>query len=167
MLWELGLLSVLVPCAYWGVLYLRRRPFGTITYGAMLLGTAMLAAVPLLAGHGAPGWVDALGAVALGAGACLLLVAPALRSAARWAVATDRLGLALVLIDLRDLLQPGTGGREEKRMVQTLREVHAGRVDEAVGALRAVRDRAPPSVRPGLDERITLLYLSAQRWGDA
>lgn len=166
MLWELALLSVLVPCSYWGLLFVRRQPFGSATYGWMLLAVASLAVVALASGDG-PAWVDALGAVALGAGACLLVVAPALRAAARWAVATDRLRLAGVLVDIRDVLQPGTGGREEKKTIATLREVHAGRVDEAVGALRAVRERAPPAVRAGLDERIVLLYLSAQRWDDA
>jgi membrane associated rhomboid family serine protease len=166
MLFELALLSVAIPAGYWGAVYLRRRPFGTATFGVMLLATALLAVVAVAARR-AGSDVDWLGAVALGAGAMLLVVGPLLRAAARWAVQAERLGLATVLVELRDLVQPGTGGREEKVLVRSLREVRAGRVDHAVAALVAVRPHASPPGRRQIDERIALLYLSAFRQRDA
>lgn len=166
MLFELALLSVAIPAGYWGAVYLRRRPFGTATFGIMLLTTALLAVVAVAARR-AGSDVDWLGAIALGAGAMLLLVGPALRAAARRAVQAERLGLATVLVELRDLVQPGTGGREEKVLVRSLREVRAGRVDQAVAALVAVRPHASPPGRRQIDERVALLYLSAFRQRDA
>jgi membrane associated rhomboid family serine protease len=166
MLFELALLSVAIPAGYWGAVHVRRRPFGTATYGIMLLAVAVLGVVAVAARR-AGSDVDWLGAIALGAGLMLLVVGPMLRTAARRAVQSENLGLAAVLIELRDLLQPGTGGREEKVLVRSLREVRAGRVEQAVAALVAVRPHATPPGRRQIDERIALLYLSAFRHGDA
>ena len=167
MLWDLALFSILVPTGYWGLLYVRRKPYGTATFGWMLLATTAFAGLALLGRSSDAGWADLIGAIAIGAGAVQLIVGPLLRGAARWAVGNDRLRLAAILVDIRDLLQPGMGGREDKRMVAALRDVKEGRVDAAVAALESLRDRAPASARTAIDERIVLLYLSAQRWQDA
>jgi membrane associated rhomboid family serine protease len=167
LLWELALFSILVPTGYWGLLYVRRKPYGTATYGWMLVATAALAGLALIGRSSDAGWADLIGAIAVGAGAVQLIVGPLLRGAARWAVGNDRLRLAAILVDIRDLLQPGMGGREDKRMVAALRDVKEGRVDAAVAALESLRERAPASARTAIDERIVLLYLSAQRWQDA
>jgi membrane associated rhomboid family serine protease len=168
-LWELALFSVLVPSVYWGVVHVRKRPFGSVTYGAMLIVTAAIAGIAILGRRADAGWADPLAVVALGAGIVQLVLTPLIRAAARWAVATDRLRLAMVLVDLRDLLQPGTGGRDEKRTIAALRDVKAGRVDAAVAALRAMRDHSShrPDAQAAVDERIVLLLLSAQRWQEA
>ena len=167
MLWELALFSILVPTGYWGILYVRRKPYGSAAFGWMLVATAALAGLALLGRSNGAGWADLVGVIAVGAGAVQLIVGPLLRSAARWAVASDRLRLAAALVDVRDVLQPGMGGREDKRMVAALRDVKEGRVDAAVAALETLRERAPASARPAIDERIVLLYLSAQRWQEA
>jgi membrane associated rhomboid family serine protease len=166
-LFEIALVSILIPTAYWGVLYVRRRPFGSATAGWMLLATAGLAGFALIGRRAGLGGADVLGAIALGTGTVQLLIAPTVRAAARWAVASDRLRLAAVLVDLRDLLQPGMGGGEDKRVVAALRDVKEGRVDHAIDALESLRGRAPEAARPAIDERIVLLLLSAQRWRDA
>jgi len=168
MLWELALFSIFAPAAYWGVVTIRRPPFGVATYGWMLVGTAVAIAIAYLGGRsGAGSWTDALAVIGVGVGAVMLIVAPMLRMAARWAVTTDRLRLAAALVDVRDLLQPGMGGRDEKHIVATMREVKEGRVDHAVAALEALRTRAPAGAATAIDERIAALYLSAQRFEDA
>ena len=161
MLWELALFSILVPTAYWGVMYVRRRPFGSAVFGGMLLATAALATLALATGH------RGVAVVAIGAGVVQLFVAPLLRAGARWAVSRDHLRLATFLVEVRDLLQPGMGGKEDLRMVAALRDVKEGRVDTALAALARLRERAPAGARPAIDERIVLLYLSARRWDDA
>jgi membrane associated rhomboid family serine protease len=167
LLWELALFSILVPAGYFGILHARRRPFGTATYGVMLIATAALAGIALLGQRAGAGWADLVGAIALGAGSVQLVIAPMLRGLARWAVATDRLDLAAVLVDVRDLLQPGMGGRDDKRTVRALRDVRDGRIDQTIASLEAMRERAPADARRTLDERIVMLYLSAHRWADA
>jgi membrane associated rhomboid family serine protease len=167
MLWELALFSILVPTGYWGATYVRRKPYGSSTFGWMLVATAALALIALIGRSSHAGWANLIGAIAVGAGVVQLIVGPLLRAAARWAVGNDRLRLAAVIVDVRDVLQPGMGGRDDKRMVAALRDVKEGRVDAAVAALESLRERAPASARNAIDERIVLLYLSAQRWQDA
>jgi rhomboid protease GluP len=165
--WEIVLFSILAATAYRGGLLAWRRPFGSATAGYMLLATAALAGIALAGEDSGAAWWKAVGTIAVGAAAVQLIGAPLLRAGAAAALRDDRLRLAAVLVDIRDVLQPGTGGREEKRMIAALRDVKEGRVDNAIAALSALRDRAPANAKASLEERIIVLQISAQRWGDA
>ncbi len=166
MSFELALVMVAVPASYWGVLLVRRRVAPTFAW--MLTATGAAAWIAYIAHTSdAPGPIDAIGAVAIGAGVCLLVLGPFARRAARWAIATDRLKLAAALVEVGDLLQPGTAGPDDKASLTALRDVRAGEVDGAIDALRSARAKAPPPLHRAFDERIALLYVVAMRWDDA
>jgi rhomboid protease GluP len=166
MSFELALVMVAVPASYWGVLLVRRRVAPTFAW--MLTATGAAAWLAYAAHKSdAPGPIDLVGAVAIGAGVCLLVLGPMARRAARWAVATDRLRLAAALVEIGDLLQPGTSGPDDKASLAALRDVRAGEVDAAIDALRAARAKAPAQLHRAFDERIALLYVVAMRWADA
>src|SRR6185436_12799325 len=114
------------------------------------------------------GWLGIPGAIGLGAGLCLLVIGPLARALARRMVAAERMGLAIRLLDLAELLAPGSGVAEEKAVVRAMVEIRAGRVEQTVEALTAARERAPGAdTRLAIDERIAMLYLTAYRWRDA
>jgi membrane associated rhomboid family serine protease len=165
MLYELVLLSVAIMASSWGVMLLRRRAAPTFAWA--LLATAAAGWIAY-AGRltGGPRALGVLGAIAVGAGAVLLVVGPTVRQAARWAVATDRLRLAAVLVEIARVLQPGTGDGDQATLA-ALREVRSGEIDGAVDALRRARGQAPTELHRAFDERITLLYVVAMRWEDA
>jgi hypothetical protein len=166
-IYELALVSVLIGAGYWGVFFVRRRPHGTATFGIMQLAAAALAGLGLV-GHALA--VPALGiggAVGVGAGLCLLVIGPLARGLARWAVTTERMAIAIRLLDVAELLAPGSGVAEEKALVRAMSEIREGRIDPTVDALTAAREGAPAEARLAIDERIALLYLAAHRWGDA
>jgi rhomboid protease GluP len=166
MSFELALVMVAVPASYWGVLLVRRGVAPTFAW--MLTATGAAAWISYAAHRSdAPGAVDALGAVAIGAGVCLLVLGPMARRAARWAIATDRLKLAAALVEIGDLLQPGTAGPDDKASLTALRDVRSGEVDAAIDALRSARAKAPQQLHRAFDERIALLYVVAMRWADA
>lgn len=170
MLYEYALISVLIASGYWGIFFLRRQPSGTPTFGIMQLAAAALAGLGLLGrddDHADHGWLDVAGAIGLGAGLCLLVVGPMVRALARRFAAAERLGIAGKLLDVAELLAPGSGVAEEKAVLGAMREIRDGRVEETVEALTAAKDRAPAEARVAIDERIALLYLAAYRWKDA
>ena len=168
MVYELLLLSVVVACGYWGWFFVRRRPTGSPMFGIMQLAAAALAGLGLL-GHRK--YDDELlglaGAIGLGAGACLLVVGPLVRWAARKLAAAERLGAAARLLDVAEILAPGSGVAEEKAVLGAMREIRDGRIEQTVDALVAAKDRAPAEARLAIDERIALLYLAAYRWKEA
>jgi membrane associated rhomboid family serine protease len=174
-LFDLLLLSVIVVTAYLGPMVLRRLGPGQRLYGWMLLGDLALAIGAMAArrtegeAEGASADVVGLiGAIAIGGGICLAVVPPVLRNLARRALIADHLRLARVLVDARELLQPGMGARQESELISTILEVRSGQVEAAVGRLRSRRDQmAEPLARRPLDERIVMTYLYARRWDDA
>ncbi|MCE9574824.1 MAG: hypothetical protein K8W52_16865, partial [Deltaproteobacteria bacterium] len=166
MLFELALLSVAVSATVWGVTMVRRRAPAGIAFA--LCATAVLAWVAYAGRRNeGPPIFDLLGAIAIGAGACLLVIGPAVREAARWAIAHDRLQLAGALLEVHAVLQPGMGGRDDQATLRALRAVRRGEVDDVVAALRGARQEAPPVARRMFDERIALLYVVAMRWPEA
>ncbi|MGN6109178.1 MAG: hypothetical protein ACTHU0_28995, partial [Kofleriaceae bacterium] len=167
MLYEYALISVLIASGYWGQFFLRRRPHGTATYGLMLLGAAALAGLGLLGRQTDGEWLDVAGAIGIGAGTCLLVVGPVVRGAARRFAAAERFGISRRLLDLAEVLAPGSGVAEEKAVLAAMREIRDGRIEQTVDALTAARDGAPPEARVAIDERIALLYLTAYRWEEA
>ncbi|MEO7735375.1 MAG: hypothetical protein ABIY55_30760, partial [Kofleriaceae bacterium] len=167
MTYELVLISVVIGAGYWGVFFVRRQPHGSATFGLMQLGAAALAGLGLLHRTVDAPWLGVAGAIGAGAGACLLVLGPLVRMLARRMVAAERVGVALRLLDLAELLAPGSGIAEEKALVRAMTEIREGRIDPTVEALTAARDRAPADARLAIDERIAMLYLAAYRWRDA
>ena len=170
MFFEILLLSTIVVTGYLGPMILRRLPPGRRWYGVLLCGDLALSIVAFAARRteGPSTTGDLLGVIAIGAGVCLIMVPPVLRDLARRALIADRLRIAIFFIDLRELLQPGMGARQERELVEAIFAVRSGRVDDAVDVLRDTRDAlADPLAKRQIDERIVLTYLSARRWDGA
>jgi membrane associated rhomboid family serine protease len=166
-IYELALISVVIGAGYWGWFFVRQRPHGTATFGIMQLAAAGLAGLGVLGHRLGIGWLGIPGAIGLGGGACLLLLGPLVRVAARWQVAAERMSWAMRLLDLAELLAPGSGVAEEKALVRAMSEIREGRIEHTVDALSKARDRASAEARLAIDERIAMLYLAAYRWHDA
>ncbi len=168
MYYELALISVVVAGAYWGWYFLTKQPHGTATFGIMQLVAAILCGVGLYA-HRYDGarWMGIAGAIGLGAGTCLLVVGPLVRVLARRFAAAERLGIAGRLLDVADLLAPGSGVADEKALIGAMKEIRDGHIEHTVDALTAAKDRAPADARLAIDERIAMLYLAAYRWSEA
>ncbi|HEX3482674.1 MAG TPA: rhomboid family intramembrane serine protease [Kofleriaceae bacterium] len=168
MIYELGLVSVVVGAGYWGWYFVRHRPHGTATFGWMQLAAAALAGLGFLGHRLDIGWLGILGAIGLGAGLCLLLLGPLARMLARRMVAAERMAVATWLLDLAELLAPGSGVAEDKAVVRAMADIREGRIDQTIEALTAARDQVPGAdARLAIDERIAMLYLTAYRWRDA
>ncbi len=170
MLFELGLLSVIVVTAYLGPMMMRRLPSGARTYAWMLLTDLGLATYAFLARQdsSAGSLPDLIGAVAIGGAVFLVVVPPLLRDLARRFVWRDRLRLALLVIDARELLQPHMGAAQERELVEAILAVREGRVSEAIQFLRDTRAALDnPSARRQIDERIVMTYLYARQWDEA
>ncbi|MEP6866113.1 MAG: rhomboid family intramembrane serine protease [Deltaproteobacteria bacterium] len=167
MYYELALISVLIAASYWGLFFIRTGPQMRL-YGVMQLGAAVLAGLGLYhRREGGPALLGIAGAIGTGAGACLLLLAPLARATARRFAAAERFKIAARLLDIADLLAPGSGVGEEKALLAAMREIRDGNIDESVGTLTAAREQAPLDARLVIDERIAMLYLAAYRWDDA
>jgi membrane associated rhomboid family serine protease len=168
MFYEYALISVIIASGYWGIFFLRRPPNGNLTFGLMQLGAALLSGLGLYgARYSEARWLGVAGAIGLGAGACLLVVGPVVRGLARRFASAERLGIAARLLDIAELLAPGSGVAEEKAVLGAMKEIRDGRIEETVDALTAAKDRAPGEAKRAIDERIALLYLAAYRWDDA
>ncbi|HEX8115192.1 MAG TPA: hypothetical protein VF516_46005, partial [Kofleriaceae bacterium] len=94
MIYELALVSVVVGAGYWGWYFVRRRPHGTATFGAMQLAAAVLALLGFLGHRRDIAWLGIPGAIGLGAGACLIVIGPLVRALARRMVVAERMALA-------------------------------------------------------------------------
>jgi membrane associated rhomboid family serine protease len=167
MLYEYALISVLIASGYWGWYFLRHQPNGTPLFGAMQLIAALLSGLGLLGRKYDHEALGVAGAIGVGGGMCLLVLGPLVRGAARRLAASERIGLAARLLDVADLLAPGSGVAEEKALLGAMKEIREGRVEHTVDALTAAKDRAPADARLVIDERIAMLYLAAYRWSDA
>ena len=167
MTYELLLISVVIGAGYWGVFFVRQRPHGTATFGLMQLAAAALSGLGLVGRKVDAGWLGVAGAIGVGAGACLLVVGPIVRVVARRAVAAEWIGLATRLLDLAELLAPGSGVAEEKALLHAMTEIREGRIEQTVDALTEAKLRAPADARLAIDERIAMLYVTAYRWSDA
>lgn len=170
MFYELALISVVIACGYWGYYFLRHQPHGTPQFGLMQLAAAALAGLGLLGRHYVEhSALGVLGAIGLGAGACLLVVGPFVRGVARRFAAAERTAIATRLLDIAEILAPGSGVAEEKALLGAMKEIREGRVEQAVDALTQAKNAptATADARLAIDERIAMLYLAAYRWGDA
>jgi rhomboid protease GluP len=165
--YELALISVVIGAGYGGWFFLRQRPYGTATFGIMQLAAAVLAGLGLAGRKVDAAWLGIAGAIGIGAGACLLVLSPIVRMVARRLVAVDRIGAAMRLLDLAELLAPGSGVAEEKALLHAMTEIREGRIEQTVDVLAAAKQRAPAAARLALDERIAMLYVTAYRWSEA
>ena len=167
MYYELALISVVIAAGYWGVFFVRQPQ--TRVYGAMLAAAAGLAGLGLYGRklEDAPAALGLFGAIGIGAAACLLVLGPLVRAAARRFAAGERFTMAQRLLDIADVLAPGSGVAEEKALLVAMREISGGHIDQTIGALTAAKDRAPAEAKLAIDERIAMLYLAAYRWDDA
>jgi membrane associated rhomboid family serine protease len=167
MLYEYALISVVIASGYWGYYFLRHRPNGTATFGIMQVAAAALAGLGLLGRKYDESILNIAGAVGLGAGMCLLVIGPLVRGLARRLAGMERIGIASRLLDVAEVLAPGSGVAEEKALLGAMKDIREGRVEQTVDALTAAKDRAPAEARLAIDERIAMLYLAAYRWSDA
>ena len=136
----------------------------------MLLAAAALAGLGLYGRklEDVPPALGLAGAIGLGAAACLLVVGPLIRTMARRFAASERFAIAQRLLDVADMLAPGSGVAEEKALLgRDARDLASGDIDQTIGALTAAKDRAPAEAQLAIDERIAMLYLAAYRWDDA
>ena len=167
MTYELALIAVMMGAGYWGIVFVRQQPHGTATFGVMQLAAAVLAGLGLVGRRASAEWLGVAGAVGIGAGGCLLVVGPLVRVLARRLVAAERTAIAMRLLDVAELLAPGSGVAEEKSLVRAMTEIREGRIEHTVDALTAAKHRAPADAQLAIDERIAMLYLTAYRWSDA
>lgn len=167
MIYETALIWVLISAGYWGVFLLRRGVYATATFPFMMIAAAALSGLGLLGSGEESRFFSLAGAVGLGAGICLLMLGPLARRFARRANSAERWLLARGLYEVAEVLQPGTGVRDEKRLASAFAEIHAGRVEDAVKALLLVRDRAPAQAQRAFDEHITMIYMTAWQWQQA
>jgi membrane associated rhomboid family serine protease len=167
MYYELALISVLIAASYWGLYFIRLGPH-TRTYGMMQVGAAALSGLGLYHRRvGGPDWFGVAGAIGVGAGTCLLVLGPIVRAAARRFAGAERFKIAERLLDVADVLAPGSGVGEEKALLAAMREIRDGNIEQTVVALTAAREQAPAEARLAIDERIAMLYLAAYRWDEA
>ncbi|MCP4448662.1 MAG: rhomboid family intramembrane serine protease [Myxococcales bacterium] len=169
-MFELLLLSVVVSTAYLGPMILKRFGPHQRVYGLMLVSTLVLALVAFVdrSLNGPTSTSSTVGAVAIGS-AFFLIMAPAMiRDLGRRFLRKDRLRLAKVLAELRELLQPGMGAASEIELIETILAVREGNEQVIVDALKARKAGAEdPNSRRVLDERVVMTYLYAQRWSAA
>jgi len=167
---EIILLSVVVVTSYLGLMVVRRSAAGQRLYGYLLLTDLAIALIAFASHRGGEeqGRGDLLAVVAIGGAIALVVVPPVLRDLARRALLADRLRLALWLIDLRELLQPHMGARQERELVEAIVAVRSGQVDAAVEVLKEARGQIDdPLARRQIDERIIMTYLYARQWDGA
>jgi membrane associated rhomboid family serine protease len=167
MFYEYALISVVIASGYWAYYFLRHQPHGTALFGLMQLAAAAMAGLGLLGRHYEHPTLGIFGAIGLGAGLCLLVVGPFVRGVARRFAASERTAIASRLLDVAEILAPGSGVAEEKALIGAMKEIREGRVEQAVDALTAAKTMAPAEARVAIDERIAMLYLAAYRWRDA
>jgi rhomboid protease GluP len=165
--YDLVLLGVMIGAGYWGAFFVRQRPYGTATFGVMQLAAAVLCGLGFLGRRFDVAWLGIAGAIGIGAGMCLLVIGPLARFLARQLAASERISFAMRLLDLAELLAPGSGVAEEKALVRAMAEIREGRIEQTVDALTLARERASAEARLAIDERIAMLYLAAYRWTDA
>jgi len=167
MIYEYALISVVIASGWWGYYFVRHRPHGTALFGIMQIAAAILAGLGLVDRAYDEPVLGVFGAIGLGAGICLLILGPIVRGAARRFAAAERIGIAGRLLDIAEILAPGSGVAEEKALLAAMKEIREGRVEPTVDALTAAKDQAPAEARIAIDERIAMLYLAAHRWRDA
>jgi rhomboid protease GluP len=165
MYYELALIFVLAGGGYWGQYFVRQEQ--NRLYGILLLGSALLCVLGFIGSRYDKQGLGVPGAIGVGAGVCLLIVGPLARGLARRFAAAERFGIAQRMLDVAEVLAPGSGVADEKALLFAMREIRDGNIEQTVDALNAAKDRAPADARLAIDERIAMLYLASSRWDEA
>src|SRR4051812_27893427 len=135
LLYELALISVVIGGGYWGWFFVTRQPHGTATYGLMQVAAALLSGLGLVGRYYDVPALGVAGAVGAGAGGCLLILGPLVRTTARRFASSERFAIADRLLDLADILSPGSGVADEKALLAAMREIRDGKIGPTVDAL--------------------------------
>jgi membrane associated rhomboid family serine protease len=165
MYYELALISVAIGGAYWGWQFVRQDTLRF--YGVLNLVAALLAGLGFAGERQGDGKFGLVGAIGVGAGACLLVLGPLARGLARRAAASEYLALAQRLLSVAEVLAPGSGVGDEKALLAAMRDIRDGKIQPTVDALTSAKHGASPEARLAIDERIAMLYLAAYRWDEA
>src|SRR5688572_16764690 len=128
MLLGLFCLSVVLVTGYLAQQLLRRGGPGQRTYALMLLGDGIAALVAFLAlrQNQPPPWSDVVAAASLFGFVGLVILPRVLASLARRAIGSGRLRIGIRLLEVRELLQPGLGARQERDYVAAILDVREG-----------------------------------------
>lgn len=165
MYYELALISVVIGGGYWGFHFVRQDMLRL--YGVLNLFAALLAGLGFYGSREGDGSFGLAGAIGAGAGLCLLVLGPMARGFARRAAGAERFTIAKYLLEIADVLAPGSGVGDEKALLHAMRDIRDGNIEKTVEALEAAKRRAPPDARLAIDERIAMLYLASYRWDEA
>lgn len=165
MYYELALISIVIGGGYWGYHFVRQQPLRV--YGALNLIAAALCGLGFYGSRNGDDRFGIPGAIGVGAGACLLVLGPLARGLARRAAGSERYGLAKHMLDVADVLAPGSGVGDEKQLLAAMREIREGNIDGTIQALTAAKQRATADARFAIDERIAMLYVASYRWDEA
>lgn len=165
MYYELALILVAIVGGYWGWHFVRQDTLRL--YGVLTLAAALLALLGFIGERTDDDTFGVPGAIGVGAGACLLVLGPMARGLARRAAAAERFAIAQRLLDIAEVLAPGSGVGDEKVLLAAMREIRDGNIEQTVEALTAAKFAATPEARLAIDERIAMLYLAAYRWDEA
>ncbi len=170
MLLGLLYLSIAGVCGFHAQLLIRRGGPAQRPYAYMLIADMLLALVAFgadRAGERAP-IIGAIGAVSMGGFVFLVVLPRLLANLGRRALSADRIRLAMRMLEIRELLQPGLGARQERDYLEAIADVREGRVDKALDSLRHQRGLIEnPMARRAIDDRIVLTLLYARRWREA
>src|SRR5687768_14885091 len=141
MLIELLYLSIVLVTWFQAQMLLRKGGPAQRTYALMLVGDGIAALAAFIASRQEepPTWTGIVGAASIFGFVGLVMLPRTLAAFARRAINAGRLRLGMRLLELRELLQPGLGARQERDSVAAILDVREGRVDKALEALRAQR----------------------------
>ena len=131
---ELFYVSIALMAGYQGATVLHRGGPAQRLYGWMLLLDAALGAIAYsMSGRDEMERTTGLvGAIAIGGGVSLLILPLILRDLSRRFAAREWVRLAIKVAELRELLSPGLGGRQEADVLRVVADVRAGRIDGAL-----------------------------------
>src|SRR5262245_57484718 len=115
MYYELALIAVLVAGLYWGWYFVRHEQ--TRLYGALQMIAAVLSGLGLLGRKLDESTLGIAGAIGVGGGACLLLLGPLARGLARRFAGAERFAAAERMLDIAEVLAPGSGVADEKTLL--------------------------------------------------
>lgn len=165
MYYELALISVAIGGGYWGWHFVRQEHLRV--YGVLNLIAALLCVLGFAGERSGDSSMGIPGAIGVGAGLCLLVLGPIARSFAGRAARAERFTIAKHLLDVADILAPGSGVAEEKALLGAMRDIRDGNIEKTIDAMQSAKRNAPPEQRHAIDERIAMLYLASYRWDEA
>lgn len=157
MFWHI--LTICAVCLGFALVRTLRRGDGR-AYSLVLVGL-LLAAVAALVQPS-----RFIGLVAIGLSILTVVVPAVLESAARWAFAGGRLGLAVSLFGVRAMLMPGAGLGRQREILEGLALLEREGVDRAIAHFRDLAAAAEGGESVVIHEQIVSMLFYGQRWED-